>query len=105
MLYTTCVTDWQMETTKMAKIDWIGILKKAVFWNQSNASPMACKRDAGSSECLCPQRSACQADAFDGGNSCFRGDPCKYHRAKRTECGPTTAKDIHESRWEGGDEW
>ncbi|MBR5590960.1 MAG: hypothetical protein IKW38_00300 [Kiritimatiellae bacterium] len=90
----------------MMKIDWIGILKKAAFWNRSSTLPMACKRDAGSSVCLCEQRSACQADAFDGGNACFRDDPCKYHRrAKCTEHGPTTAKDGHESRWEGGDEW
>lgn len=88
----------------MAKIDWIGILKKAAFWNHPNTLPMACKRDAGSSACLCKQRSACQADAFDG-FACFRDDPCKYHRAKRTECGPTTANADQESRWEGGDEW
>ncbi len=89
----------------MVKIDWIGFFKKAAFWNHSNALQMACKRDAGSSACLCPQRSACQADAFDGGNACFRDAPCKYHRAKRTGCGPMAANASRESRWEGGDEW
>ena len=100
-----------MGIAKMMKIDWIGILKKAVFWNHSSTLPMACKRDAGSNACQCERRSTCQAEAFDGGrrsndgNACFRDNPCKCQRAKCTERGPTTAKDGHESRWEGGDEW